>query len=77
MNCFSPKNPASHSERFKEVEGILKNPLLLAAMRSDYLEHGEKSDRIVRRVISTRCTPVVYLFYKIYSKILMNNQNKK
>lgn len=77
VNCFSPKNPASHSERFKEVEGILKNPLLLAAMRSDYLKCGEKSDRIVRRIISTRCTPAVYLFYKIYSKVLMSDENKK
>lgn len=77
VNCFSPMNPAKFGGRYHEVKGILKNPILRQAVKSDYLKHGAKSDRIVRHVLRSRITPLVYLFYRIYSMMLLKDEKKK
>jgi glycosyltransferase involved in cell wall biosynthesis len=77
INCFSPSNKVRFSERYKEVRGILYHPLLKQAAKSDYLESGTRADRLILRVIRTRSTPMVYLFYRFYSYILLKNTRKK
>ena len=77
VNCFSPANPADFRGRWREVRGILQNPVLRQALKSDYLKHGARADRIVLRVLRTRFTPFIYLFYKTYSAILRKNEKKK
>lgn len=77
VNCFCPANPANFSRRYREVRDILRNPVLRTAARSDYLKSGTRADRIILRVIRSNCTPMVYLFYKIYSRALLRNGGKK
>lgn len=77
VNCFSPGNPAGFRGRWREVHGILRNPVLRRAAKSDYLKRGARADRIVLRVIRTRFTPFVYLFYRLYSASLRKNGAKK
>lgn len=77
VNCFSPANPAGFRGRWREVRGILQNPVLRRAAKSDYLKNGARADRIVLRVIRLRFTPFVYLFYRLYSASLRKNESKK
>ena len=77
VNCFSPNNDKGFAKRYKEVRGILRNPVLRVAARSDYLKNGTRADRIVLRVIRSRITPAVYLFYRIYSNMLLKNAGKR
>ncbi len=77
VNCFSPANPADFGGRWREVRGILQNPILRQAVKSDYLKHGARADRIVLRVLRTRFTPFVYLFYKTYSAIAAEKRKEK
>lgn len=77
VNCFSPMNPAKFSSRYREVKQILKSPILRQAAKSDYLSRGAKSDRIVLNLIRLRFTPMIYLFYRIYSILLLRNEKKK
>ncbi len=77
INCFSSGNPAGFSERYGEVRGILHNPLVRQAVKSDYLKNGTKADRILLRVMRTGNTLLTYLFYRIYSHILLKDVRKK
>lgn len=77
INCFSPANHAGFGGRWREVHGILQSPLLRQAVKSDYLKHGARADRIVLHALRTRFTPFIYLFYRIYSASLRKNQAKK
>jgi glycosyltransferase involved in cell wall biosynthesis len=77
VNCFSPLNKAGLSARYQEVRGILHNPMLKQAAKSDYLKNGTRADRLILRIIRTRCTPIVYLFYHFYSHILLKDARKK
>lgn len=77
VNCFSPMNSAKFGGRYREVKGILKNPTLRQAAKSDYLKHGAKSDRIVLHIIRSHFTPLIYLFYRLYSIMLLRNEKKK
>ncbi len=77
VNCFSPLNPAGFSGRYREVCEILKNPVLREAARSDYLKHGAASDRMILRVLRTHFPPLVYLSYRLYSRILMKDETRK
>lgn len=77
VNCFSPGSPAGFSARWREVRGILANPVLRSAARSDYLRHAARSDRIVLRLLRTHCTPLVYLFYRVYSRVLRSSTKKQ
>ena len=77
VNCFSPANPAKFGARWREVHGILQNPLVRQAVKSDYLKQGARADRIVLRVLRSRFTPLIYLFYQIYSASLRKNEKKK
>jgi len=77
VNCFSPLNEVGFTKRYHEVRGVLHTPLLRQAAKSDYLKSGTKADRLILRIIRTRCTPIVYLFYSIYSHILFKDARKK
>lgn len=77
VNCFCPANPAGYSGRFREVRGILQNPIFRSAVRSDYLLSGGRADRVLLRVLRTRWTPLVYGFYSLYSRALFRNGGKK
>lgn len=77
VNAFSPLHKCTFTERYHEVRGILKNPLLKQAAQSDYLKQGTKADRMILRVIRTRNTPLVYLFYHLYSNILFKDARRK
>jgi len=77
VNCFSPNNPAGFLKRYREVRSILKNPYAREAVSSDYLKTGQHADRIIRRVVRLRSTPIAYLFYRIYSRILVKDVRKK
>ena len=77
VNCFSPFNKVSPRERYKEVRGILRSPLLKQAAQSDYLKNGTKADRLILRVIRTRNTPLVYAFYQLYANILFKDARRK
>jgi Glycosyltransferases involved in cell wall biogenesis len=77
VNCFSPHHRVGFPRRYREVRGILRNPLLRQAAKSDYLENGTRADRLVLRVVRTKSTPLVYLFYRIYSHILFKSARKK
>lgn len=77
VNCFSPNNPSNFFQRYREVRSILKNPYAREAVRSDYLKNGSRADRAIRRVVRSRFTPYAYLFYRIYSHILMKDARKK
>ncbi len=77
VNCFNPANPAGFRGRWREVRGILQNPLLRRAAKSDYLKRGTHADRVVLRVLRMRFTPFVYLFYRVYSASLRKNEAKK
>ncbi|HEX2985888.1 MAG TPA: glycosyltransferase family 2 protein [Caproiciproducens sp.] len=77
VNCFSPLHRVGFSERYREVKGILKNPLLKQAANSHYLENGTKADRLILKAIRTGNTFVVYLFYQFYSNMLLKNVRKK
>ena len=70
VNCFNPGNPSGFSGRYREVRGILRSPILRRALESDYLRRGSRGDRTVLRVLRTRWTPAVYLFYSLYSRVL-------
>ncbi len=76
VNCFSPKNPAGFRGRWREVRGILKSPLLRRAARSDYLSRGSRADRVVLHVLRLRFTAPVYLFYRIYSRMLRKRTSR-
>jgi hypothetical protein len=77
VNCFSPLNETGFSAHYQEVRGILRQPLLKLAAKSNYLKSGTRADRVILRVIRTRCTPIVYLFYRFYSHILLKDARKK
>ena len=77
VNCFSPHHHVGFLRRYREVRGILRNPLLRQAAKSDYLESGTRADRLILRVVRTKNTPLVYLFYRIYSHILFKSARKK
>lgn len=77
VNCFSPLNECRFTTRYYEVRGILRNPLLKQAAKSDYLMNGTKADRLILHVIRTRSTPIVYLFYRFYSHFLLKDARKK
>ena len=64
VNCFSPGNPSDFRGRWREVRGILRNPVLRRAVRSDYLKYASKADRSVLRILRTNLTPLVYLYYR-------------
>lgn len=77
VNCFSPLNKASPMERYKELRGILRNPLLKQAAQSNYLKNGTKADKLILGVIRTRNTPLVYSFYRLYANILFKDARRK
>ncbi|QAT49526.1 glycosyltransferase family 2 protein [Caproiciproducens sp. NJN-50] len=77
VNCFSPNNPAGFFKRYREVRSILKNPYAKEAVRSDYLKNGNRADRVIRRVVRLRSALLAYLFYSIYSRVLMRDVRKK
>ena len=77
VNCFSPWNPGGFFSRYREVRSILRHPLVRQAARSDYLKYGSRADRVVLRVIRSRITPFVYLFYRIYSGLLTGDAGKQ
>ncbi len=77
VNCFTPSNPAGFWKRYREVRSILKNPYTKEAARSDYLKKGTRADRIILRVIRSKFTPFIYLFYSFYSHALRENTSKK
>ncbi len=77
VNCFSPRNPAGFCGRWREVHGILQNPILRRAAQSDYLQHASKADRMLLCILRTRWTPLVYLFYRCYSCVLRKNERKQ
>ncbi|OCN02976.1 hypothetical protein A7X67_06095 [Clostridium sp. W14A] len=77
INCFSPKNPAGFLMRYREIRSILKNPYAREAVHSDYLKYGSRADRIILAVIRSGFTPLVYLFYSAYSRVLMGDTRKK
>ena len=77
VNCFSSGNTADFGARYREVRGILRNPTLRQAAHSDYLKNGTRADRIILRMIRSKNTPAVYLFYRIYSNMLFKNARKK
>lgn len=77
VNCFSPNNPAGFSGRWREVRGILRQPLVREAARSPYLKQGTRADRLVRAVIRSGCTPLAYGFYCLYAGSLRKNAGKK
>ena len=77
VNCFSPANPAGFGGRWKEVRGILRNPVLRRAARSDYLRKAAESDRFVLRLLRLGWTLPVYLFYSNYARMLRKNARKR
>jgi len=77
VNCFSSGNTSDFGARYREVRGILRNPALRQAAHSDYLKNGTRADRIILRMIRSRNTPAVYLFYRLYSNMLFKNARKK
>nr|WP_319488272.1 glycosyltransferase family 2 protein [uncultured Caproiciproducens sp.] len=77
VNCFSPYHAADFGTRYKEVRGILRNPALRLAAHSDYLKNGTRADKIILRIIRSKNTPMVYLFYSLYSNMLFKNARKK
>ncbi len=77
VNCFSPLHKTGFLKRYHEMRGILRNPFLKQAAKSDYLKNGTRADRLILRLIRTGSTPVVYLFYQIYSHILLKDARKK
>lgn len=77
VNCFSPHHHVGFSERYREVRGILRSPLLKQAAKSDYLKNGTRADRLILRVIRTGNAPAVYLFYRLYTQILFKDARKK
>lgn len=77
VNCFSLMNKVSFQKRYREVRGILKNPLLRQAAQSDYLANGSRADRVILRVIRSKNTLFVYLFYRFYSNMLFKDTGKK
>lgn len=77
VNCFCPANPAGFIGRWREVRGILRNRLLREAAASDYLKAGSRADRLILGVLRTRMTPAVYLFYRLYTRVLFRNSAKK
>lgn len=77
VNCFSPQNSVGFLRRYREVRSILRHPLVREASRSDYLKRGSRADRAILRLIRSRLTPFVYLFYRIYSGVLMGDAGKQ
>lgn len=77
VNCFSPMHTVSMRERAAEVSGILRNPILKQAVASNYLADGTKADRIILRILRTKNLFLVYLFYQIYSNMLLKSSKKK
>lgn len=77
VNCFSPLNRVSFKQRYREVRGIVKNPTLREAAKSGYLKSGGKADKIILRILRTRNTPVIYLFYRSYSRMLSKDASRK
>ncbi|WBY64618.1 glycosyltransferase family 2 protein [Thermocaproicibacter melissae] len=77
VNCFNPQNPANFAGRWREVRGILQNPILRRAAKSNYLLHGSRADRTILRILRLRFTPLVYLFYKFYVSHLRKQTDKK
>lgn len=76
VNCFSPMNQKGFMGRYREVGEILKNPELRKALRSGYLKRGTRADRIVYYFLWTGFTPLVYGFYKLYSRSLIRSTGK-
>ena len=77
VNCFSPHNPADSKQRKAEVQEILNTPLLKEAAASNYLAEGNRSDRLLLRVIRTGNPAVVYAFYRFYTHMLFRDTQKK
>ena len=79
VNCFIPVEGKGFRERRREVHGILGNPILRRALRSDYLKKGTRADRIILRVLRTGNVTLTYLFYRFYSVFLKKEivKNKK
>ena len=77
VNVFSPNNPASFTGRWKEVRGILRQPLVRKAAASGYLKACTKADRLIRLVIRTGMTLPAYVFYSAYSRSLRRDAGKK
>ena len=77
VNCFSPNNPAGFLNRYREVRSILKNPYAREAVHSDYLKNGNRADRIIRHIVRMRSTLLAYLFYSVYSRVLIRDIRKK
>ena len=77
VNCFSPMNEKGFKGRYGEVSGILKNPILREAVKSDYLKKGSKADRIILRVLRSRNALIVYTFYRNYTKMLLKDKKRK
>ena len=70
VNVFSPTNPASFPGRWKEVHGILCQPLVRRAAASEYLKACTKADRLIGLVIRTGMTLPAYVCYSAYSRSL-------
>lgn len=79
VNCFIPAEGRSFGDRWREVRGILGNPVLRNAVRSDYLLEGTRADRIILRVLRTGNGFLTYSFYRFYSAFLRREiaKNKK
>lgn len=77
VNCFSPMNPGKFAGRYREVRDIIHHPILREAIKSNYLKNGSKADRTVLFILRTRFTPLIYLFYRLYSHILLKDERRK
>lgn len=77
VNCFIPRSKVSFSERYREVKGILRNPLLRHAAKSHYLENGTRADRVILHLVRMGNPFFVYLFYRLYSYALSVSTRKK
>lgn len=77
VNAFSPKNPASFAQRWAEVRGILRQPLVREAAASPVLRAGTRADRLIRALVGSGLTLPVYLFYRSYAASLRRSAGKK
>lgn len=77
VNVFHPGNPKDAQGKREEVRAILHSPILLRAVKSDYLKHGTRADRLIRTVLRTGSVAAVYLFYKQYAKKLRKEASKQ
>lgn len=79
VNCFLPTEGRREADRRREVRGILRNPILRRAIRSDYLKSGTRADRMILSVLRTGNVTVTCAFYRLYSLLLRRKieANKK